>query len=278
MEITEIISPNNIVAFDYDECNNLIIIDSDNRIFRNTFEIKIDLFVDFQSPRIKFFDQDKFLIADLDSNELVANCWIFTNTGELLNNFFIDDFSNIITTNKYIIVSYGVTKLDAGSILGNSQLVIFDHNGKVVFKYNSTENLTKINFLEVLCFLKQDEEILYFIALGLNSDEDFPIIKFNLNDFSSEVLFYLSQYDKTKSIYPRAFNKINGQWYFFENTMLDNENNSKCKIQIHTIKNISIENVFTQETIALLPIALFNMGFVYNTYFKLIELDLFNFL
>lgn len=263
MEISEIVHQNNIVAFDCDICNNLIIIDSDNRIFRNTIEIHINCNIDFQSPRIKFLGEDKFLIADQDTNELVANCWIFTNTGELLNNFFIDAFKNVITTNKYIIVSYGVTKLDAGSILGNSQLVIFDHNGKVVFKYNSTENLTKINFLEVLCFLKQDEDIIYFTAFGLNSEKDFPIIKFNLNDFSSEVLFYLSQYDKTKSIYPRAFNKINGQWYFFENTMLDNENNSKCKIQIHTIKNTSIENVFTQETIAFLPIALFNKGFLY---------------
>lgn len=261
--ITLFFNQNTIIAYDYSENSDFILINEKFQIFRNNRQIECNQYFYSESLFIKLLTEDTFLIVDQEIED-TDNCWIYNNEGVLLNSFYVGSIKAIVTTKKHIIVSYGVASLDSNSKFGNSQIVLFDFLGNIIFQYISERYRTKISFLEVLCFLKKDEQTIFFIAFGLNSTKDLPIIQFDLEDFSTTVLFYLSDYDLNEIIYPRSFTRINKDWYFFDNSYLDENHNSKFKISIFMLNEfLEIEKVYFENSIAIQSIGLIDFGFTF---------------
>lgn len=254
----------NVKSFDVDVEGNFLFIDNSNSIFFNENKLDIEFRFADEAPFLKIIRPDLFLFVDRNVRKGFLNALIFTADGEVLVNFFIDSPSKIITTHEYIIVSYGVSLFDTDSEFGNSKIVVFDLRGNVVFRYNAVKNLLKINFLEVVAMQKVNECSVLLCLFGLEGNSDLPIVKFDLMNFTFEILFYLTDLDEDNLIYPLAFVTVNNDWYFYCNNTFAKDgivDFYSCVYKKNSDNQVSLFKRLERK--GLLPVGLNEMGFVY---------------
>ncbi|WP_348715795.1 hypothetical protein [Tenacibaculum sp. 190130A14a] len=194
---------------------DVIYITEDNEIYRKERLVKVIGLPVLVAPIVKIVSKELFILINKNESR-ENNCWLIDNYGNIEKSFFIDCPLELITTQKYIIASYSDSMMDIGSEFGDAQLVVFDYQGNIVFKYNSDKNKSRIEFLEIKCFLKKDESTILFMSYGkTKSKNDFSIVSFSLIDFSSRELFELSDLKiKNEKLYFTAFIVKHDQWFF----------------------------------------------------------------
>ncbi|SEC00301.1 hypothetical protein SAMN04489761_2221 [Tenacibaculum sp. MAR_2009_124] len=270
MNLDIIIHDSKILGVDYNSNGDVIYIDEEAKVFRNNKKIKIKGLNQITTPVIKITSEERFLLIDKDGGSGMDNCWIINNRGTIESSFFIDCILEIVVTNEYVIASYGDSMFDNGSEFGDAQIVVFDYNGKVVFKYNSQENKSIVNFLENKAFVKQDENTILFMAYyDKELGEGFSVIQLNLIDFSSQRLFFIDNKEiEGKEIYFTGFTLKNREWYFFDQNTdsWDSKEEGACIIYKLDFGG-SIKEYYRYSRLVVKPITgVFNQGFVFLSY------------
>lgn len=259
-----------ILSIDYSVNGDIIYINESSNIYRNDRKIELRNLPVIITPVIKIISQERFLLIDKDGGSEIDNCWIIKNSGIIERSFYVDCIQEIAITNKYVIVSYGDSMFDNGSEFGDAQIVVFDYNGNVVFKYNSQENASRINFLENIAFVKQDENtILFMTYYDKELGEGFSVIQLNLIDFSSKRLFFVDNKEiEGKEIYFTSFTLKNREWYFFDQNTDSWDSKEEGTYIIYKLDfGGSIKEYCRYSGLVVKPIiGIFNQGFVFLSY------------
>ena len=135
---------------------------------------KIELRQLFKFPIIRQLTDNSFLVADSRTDK-TDNCFIYDLKGNVLGQFFVGDgIQDIEVLRNRIIITYfdeGVFGTDGPN---NEGLVLFDFNGKILFKYNEKHGDQIIS--DCYCICKHGVNRILFLPYT-----DFPLIELNLD-------------------------------------------------------------------------------------------------
>lgn len=168
----------------------------------------------FKYPIIRLLSDNSFLVADSRTDGLKVNCFTYDLNGNNLMSFFAGDgIQDIEVCQKKIVVTYfdeGVFGSDGPNNFG---LVVFDVDGKILFRYN--ENRIDNIIADCYCLCKHgDNRILFFpytdfrlTELNVDTKEvkvcDVPEqVKgsHGLTSTNDEIIFH-SPYDDNRGLY-----------------------------------------------------------------------------
>jgi hypothetical protein len=98
---------------------------------------RIKIFQSFKFPIIRHLTNNSFLIAEARTSTKLDNCFIYDLTGNVRGQFYAGDgIQDIEVLRDKIIITYfdeGVYGTDGPN---NEGLVVFDFDGKILYKYN----------------------------------------------------------------------------------------------------------------------------------------------
>ncbi|MFK7969601.1 MAG: hypothetical protein AB8F95_04495 [Bacteroidia bacterium] len=189
--------------------NNYVVINDRMEVFRNGKVITLQEPILTKWLRVRVLSPNRFLVvADhFETGEENPNGWIINNEGLIEKAIYLDDVYCVFSTEKYIITS-------SNESVYPNRIAVFDWNGKEVFIYDNEaqEKTNSPGFWENYAFLGKDERSIYFMPYT-----DFPLIEFNLIDFSAKVVATVpSEKELGNDSFwnPKAFTKKGEDWYF----------------------------------------------------------------
>ena len=202
---------------DFISTDNYVIINDREEVFRNGKLLEIKGMHSFEFSTVSIISSELFILVDggkhSNYKESEDNAWIINDNGDIIKSFYLGNVHRMITTKNYIICSYTDAELDTNWKYGQNGLVVFDYDGKSQFEYYRDELKYKwLRFIENYAFLKKDENTIYYMPY-----DGFPIVEFNLSDFSSKVVFQIPDPEELNNNLfwnPKAFSQKGNDWYF----------------------------------------------------------------
>jgi len=205
------------IGGDFKSNDNYVIVNDRSQIFRNGKLIKIDLDLTFKNLAVSIISDNQFLliereISNKESIDKIPNAYLINDKGKIENTFYLGSVNKIISTKKHIICSYSDAQLDTNFTYAKNGLVVFDLAGNSLFEYYRDEEKSKwLNFIYNYAFYEGDDETIYYLPYT-----NWQIIEFNLNDFSSKVIFKLPKSEKIINSFwnPHGFSNKDDNWFF----------------------------------------------------------------
>jgi hypothetical protein len=256
MTINEIKHPFNSRIHDGDIISktNFLLIDDENRIYRNGKKINIKLKLEW--PIVRIISDDFFILIDSDSSMQKDNAWIINNNGTIERSFYIGNATDVILTKTHIVASYSKCSLDTSRIftisyknpdyetcleklsskkaLSREGLAVFDFRGNCLFKYmTDASDEDFIPFMEVCSFLKKDEDTIYLLPYLFN--DGLAILEFSLKNYSLKNVLNLEEI-VAENYFPRAMTKKHGNWYFLMTNYEEMEKGDINNLKSHLFK------------------------------------------
>ena len=264
MTVNEIKYPFNSLILDGDILSetDFLLIDNENRVFRNGKEINIEL--KLECPIARIISDDFFILLDGDGLNQKDNAWIIDNNGVIVNSFYVGDATDMILTNTHVVISYSKCSLDTSRIfkttyrskddaaffekrsskkaISSEGLAVFDFKGNCLFKYMSdARDEDFIPFMEIRSFLKKDEDTMYLLSDLFN--DGLAVLEFSLKNYALKKIINLEKL-VGKNYWPRAMTKKYGKWYFLMTDWEEMEKGDILNLKTHLFK---MENIQTLE-------------------------------
>lgn len=150
----------------------IAITDKGNVVFPSgTIEVRQS----FRFPIIRQVTSGSFLVADSRTRERGDNCFIYDLKGNVIRHFYVGDgIQDIEVLHDRIIVTYFDEGVFGANGPNNEGLVLFDFDGKILFKYNEKHGDQIIS--DCYCICKHGTNRVVFLPYT-----DFPLIELNLD-------------------------------------------------------------------------------------------------
>jgi len=177
-ETIRIIEQSENKCLDIDAHDNLdfLTITETGEIISTTFEIRVD--IDVQFPIIRRLDYDKFLLVDARTSRGRNNAWIIENQGRIVKDFMVGDgIEDILVQQGKIVITYFDEGVLSGIKPSDQGLVVFNFEGRILFKY--LDNYGQfVDVTDCYCICPKGNNSVLFSLYT-----DYPLIELNLETF-----------------------------------------------------------------------------------------------